>query len=83
MLERECTKFMMVFISREASLVAQTVKESTCNARDPSSILGSGRPPGEGNGYPFQYSCLESPLDRGAWRATVHEVAELDTTKVT
>ena len=37
---------------------------------------GSGRSPGEGNGYPFQYSCLENPMDRGAWWATVHGVAE-------
>ena len=76
MLERERTKFMMVFISREALLVAQMVKESTCNAWDPRSIPGSGRSPGERNGYPLQYSCLESPLDRGAWRAKVHRVAK-------
>ena len=47
-------------------------KESSCNTRDPGSILGLGRSPGEGNGYPFQHSCLENPMDRGAWRATVH-----------
>ena len=48
-------------------------KESVCNAGDPSSIPGLGRSPGEGNGNPFQYSCLENPMDRGAWRvATVH-----------
>ena len=47
-------------------------KESFCNAGDPGSILGSGRSPGEGNGYPLPYSCLENPMDRGAWRATVH-----------
>ena len=44
-------------------------KESACNAGDPGSIPGSGRSPGEGNGYPLQYSCLENPMDRGAWRA--------------
>ena len=49
--------------------------ESTCNAGDPGSILGSGRYPGEGNGYPFQYSCLENSTDRGAWWATLHKVA--------
>ena len=49
-------------------------KESACNAGDPGSILGSGRSPGEGNGYPLQYSCLENPMDRGAWWATVHRV---------
>ena len=41
--------------------------------------LGKGRSPGEGNGCPLQYSCLENPMDRGAWGATVHGVAELDT----
>jgi len=51
-------------------------KESTCNAGDPSSIPGSGRSPGEGNGNPLQYSCLEYPMDRGAWWATVHGVAK-------
>ena len=45
-------------------------KESTCNAGDPGSIPGSGRSPGEGNGNPLQYSCLENPMDRGAWWAT-------------
>ena len=50
-------------------------KESACNAGDLGSILGSGRSPGEGSGYPLQYSCLRNPMDRGAWRATVHGVA--------
>ena len=51
-------------------------KESACNAEDPSSILGSGRSPGEGNGNLLQYSCLENPMDRGAWWATVLGVAK-------
>ena len=42
-------------------------KESACNAGDPGSISGLGRSPGEGNGNPFHYSCLGSPMDRGAW----------------
>ena len=42
-------------------------KESACNAGDPGSIPRSGRTPGEGNGYPLQCSCLENPIDRGAW----------------
>ena len=49
-------------------------KESACNAGDPGSIPGSGRSPGEGNGYPLQHSCLEHPMDGGAWWATVHRV---------
>ena len=49
-------------------------KESACNAGDPGSIRGSGRYPAEGNGNPLQYSCLENPMDRGAWWATVHGV---------
>ena len=62
-----------------ASLVAQTVKESACNAGHLGSILQSGRSPGEGNGYPLQYSCLENPIDRGTWWVTGHGVAESQT----
>ena len=49
---------------------------STCQAGDVDSVPGSGRSPGERNGSPLQYSCLENPMNRGAWRATVHVVAE-------
>ena len=58
-------------------------KGSAYSAGDLGSIPGSGRSPGGGNGNPLQYSCLENPLDRGAWQATVHGVAELDTTGAT
>ena len=51
-------------------------KESACNAGDLGSISGSGRSPGEGNGYPLQYSCLENPMGRRAWWVTVHGVAK-------
>ena len=51
-------------------------KESTCNAGDVGSIPGSGRSPREGNGDPLQYSCLENPMGRGAWWATVHGVTK-------
>ena len=50
------------------------------NARDMGSIPGLGRSPGEGNGNPLQYSCLGNLMDRAAWRAIVHEVAEPDIT---
>ena len=49
---------------------------SAYNAGDPVSIPGWGRSPGEGNGTPLQYSCLENPMDGGAWWATVHGVAK-------
>ena len=51
-------------------------KESACSTGDPGLIPGSGRSPGEGNGYPLQYSCLENSMDRGAWWAKVHGVAK-------
>ena len=51
-------------------------KESACSVGDPGSIPGSGRSPGEGNGYPLQYSCLKDSMDRGAWWAIVHGVAK-------
>ena len=51
-------------------------KESACSARDWSSVPGSGRSPGEGNGNPLQYSCLENPLDCGPWWATAHGVTK-------
>jgi len=53
-------------------------KESTGNAGDPSLIPGSGRSPGEGNGNPLQYSCLENPMDRGAWWATHYGVSRVE-----
>ena len=51
-------------------------KVSACNTEDLGSIPESGRSPGKGNGNPLQYPCLENPMDRGAWWATVHEVAK-------
>ena len=54
-------------------------KESVCSAGDPGSNPGPGRSPGEGKGNPLQYSCLENPMDRRAWWATVHGAAKSQT----
>ena len=62
-----------------ASQVALVVRNTPANAddiRDAGSIPGSERSPGGGHGNPLQYSCLENPMDRGAWQATIHEVAK-------
>ena len=56
-----------------------SVKDPSVNAGDAGSIPGLGRSPGEANGCPLQHSCLENPMDRGAWRATVHGVAKRQT----
>ena len=58
-------------------------KEPVCSAGDLGLILGLARSPGEGNGNPLQYSCLESPMDRGAWQATVHGAAGVGLDSVT
>ena len=56
--------------------VVKNIPANAADARDPGSIPGSGRSPGGGNGNPLQYSCLENPMDGGAWWATVHGVTE-------
>ena len=56
--------------------MAQTVKAPAYNVGDLGLIPGLGRSPGEGNGSPLQYSCLENPMDKGAWQATAHGVAK-------
>ena len=64
------------------SQVALVIKNLTANAedvRDMGSIPGSGRSPRGGHGNPLQYSCLENPMDPGAWRATVHKVTKSQT----
>ena len=68
-----------------ASLVAQLVKNPPANAediRDTGSVPGSGRSPREGNVYPLKYSCLENPMDRGAWQTADHRVTKSDMTEV-
>ena len=71
-----CTFFLVRYISLPGF---SEVKASIHNAGDPGSIPGSGRSPGEGNGNPLQYSCLENPMDRGAWWATDHRVTKSQT----
>ena len=60
-------------------LVVKNLPANAGDVRDKGSIPGLGRSPGEGNGYPLQYCCLENPMDRGAWRATVYRVAQSHT----
>jgi len=59
-----------------ASQVALVVKNPPANAGDEGSVPGLGRSPGEGNGYPLQYSCLENSTDRESWQTTVHAVTK-------
>ena len=78
------------FVSKVMSLLLNMLSSFPCgsdskvsayNAGDPGSIPGSGSSPGEGNGNPLQYSCLENPMDRGAWWAIVLGVSESDVTE--
>ena len=64
-------------------LAVKNLSAKAGDVRDAGSIPVSGRSPGEGNGNPLQYSCLENSMDRGAWQAIVHSVAKSDTTEVT
>ena len=66
-----------------ASLISSVGKESACNAGDLDSIPRLGRSPGEGNGNPLQYSCVENPMDGGAWPATVHGITRVGRDLVT
>ena len=70
-----CTCLKPAYVDR-ASQVGLVVKNLPANAGEVGSIPGSGRSPGEGNGNPLQYSCLENSMDRRTWWATVHGVAE-------
>ena len=73
---------LYLYIYPRTSLVAQMAKNMPVSARgvrDLSSIPGSGRFPGEGNGNPLHYSCLENPMDGGVWWAAVHGVAKSQT----
>ena len=71
-----CSYHMEYYWTSQVVLVVKNLLASAGDdVRDVSSIPGSGKSPGEGNGNPLQYSCLENPMDRGAWQATVHRVA--------
>ena len=66
-----------IIISKaEVVLVVKNLPANAGDVRDAGLTPGSGRSPGGGNGYPFQYFCLKNPMDRGAWRVTVHRVAK-------
>ena len=67
----------------EVVIVVKNTPANPGDTRDASSTPGSGRSPGEDNGNPLQYSCLENPMDRGAWWGAVHRVPESDMTEVT
>ena len=72
---------VQAFLFPGASLAAQTAKNLPANAGDPGSIPGLGRSPEGGRGSPLQHSCLENPMDRGAWRAAVHGAVKSDMTE--
>ena len=72
---------MSVSILRQVFADDSVVKNLLDNAGDVGSIPGSGRSPGEGKSNPLQYSCLGNPMDKGAWWATVHVIAESDMTQ--
>ena len=72
------TSFLIV-LKKKGFPGGSVIENSSANAGDVGSISGSGRSLGEGNGYPLQYSCLENPMNRGAWWATVHRVAKSQT----
>ena len=67
----------LLVVSRMGFPSGTVVKYPPANAEEVGSISGSGRSPGVGNGNPLQYSCLGNPMDRGAWRVTVHEVCRV------
>ena len=73
LVEKHLMMYVNIFLGFPSSTDG---KESACNAGDSGSIPGWGRSPGEWNGNPLQYSCLENSVDRGAWWATVHGVAK-------
>ena len=80
-LKEKCRKSILFFFKLGYSCFpgGSDSKESACNAGDLDSIPGLGRSPGEGNGYPLQYSYMDNPMDRGTWHAAVHGVTKSQT----
>ena len=78
-LPRNWLSHLSITFRLEYSVFGADIKESACNAGDPGSIPGPWRSPGEDNGNPLQYSCLENSMDRGAWQTTVHGVTKSGT----
>ena len=74
-----CDDIYHILICFGGFLGGSVVKNPPANTGDACMIPGWGKSPGEGNGNPLQYSCLENPMDRGVWQATVHGVAESQT----
>ena len=70
----EFTKLCFVTGASQVMLVVKNLPANAGDVRDLGSIHGSGRSPGGGHGNPLQYSCLDNPMDRGAWQATIHRV---------
>ena len=67
---------LSIYKTHQSYPVVSAIKNSPANAGDMGSIPGPGRSSGKGKGNPLQYSCLENPMERGAWQATVHGVAK-------
>ena len=84
-MEKEVSYAMIVYLESynlcgtQVALVVKNLPANAQDLRDAGSVPGSGRSPGEGNGNPLQYSCLENPMDRGTWRVTVHRVTKSQT----
>ena len=80
--EDKHTKWIYMYICAlmgcfQVALAVKNLPAKAGDIRDKGSIPASGRSPGGGNGHPFQYSCLENPMDRGAWRATIHRAGHI------
>ena len=71
----------MLILASQVALVVKNLPVKEADLRDVGLLPGLERSSGEGNGNPLQYSCLQDPMDRGAWRATIHGIAKSDTTE--